>query len=39
VLSRPSTIFVEVRMKGSEIDQVIMGGRVIRVGEGLLEVG
>jgi trans-2,3-dihydro-3-hydroxyanthranilate isomerase len=39
VLSRPSTIFIEVRMKGSDIDQVIMGGRVIRVGEGVLEVG
>jgi len=38
-LSRPSTIFIEVRMKGAEIEQVTMGGRVIRVGEGALEVG
>jgi trans-2,3-dihydro-3-hydroxyanthranilate isomerase len=37
-LSRPSTIFIEVRMKGAEIEQVTMGGRVIRVGEGMLEV-
>jgi len=37
-LSRPSTIFIEVKMKGSEIEQVVMGGKVIRVGEGFLEV-
>lgn len=39
VLGRPSTIFVEVHVKDSKIVQVIMGGRVIRVGEGTLEIG
>jgi trans-2,3-dihydro-3-hydroxyanthranilate isomerase len=37
-LSRPSTIFVEVHTKEAKITQVIMGGRVIAVGEGTLEV-
>lgn len=38
VLSRPSTIYIEAHVKNSRISQVIMGGRVIRVGEGILEV-
>lgn len=38
VLSRPSTLFAEVHVKEAEITDVIVGGRVIRVGEGALEV-
>ncbi|HTO76631.1 MAG TPA: PhzF family phenazine biosynthesis protein [Thermoanaerobaculia bacterium] len=38
LLDRPSTLFAEVRVKGRSVAQVVVGGRVIRVGEGLLEV-
>jgi trans-2,3-dihydro-3-hydroxyanthranilate isomerase len=38
VLDRPSTLFAEVRVKGRAVAQVVVGGRVIRVGEGVLEV-
>jgi trans-2,3-dihydro-3-hydroxyanthranilate isomerase len=37
-LSRPSTLFAEVQMKGARISQVAVGGRVILMGEGVLEV-
>ncbi len=37
VLARPSTIDVEVQVKDAKVSQVVMGGRVIRVGEGTLE--
>ncbi len=37
VLGRPSTISVEVQVKDAKVTQVVMGGRVIRVGEGALE--
>jgi trans-2,3-dihydro-3-hydroxyanthranilate isomerase len=35
-LSRPSTLFAEVRTRDGEITDVIVGGRVMRVGEGYL---
>ena len=38
VVFRPSTLFAEVHVKGSEITGVIVGGRVMRVGEGYLEL-
>jgi predicted PhzF superfamily epimerase YddE/YHI9 len=37
-LNRPSTIYTEVHMAGAEIVRVVIGGRVIRVGEGQLEI-
>ena len=37
-LDRPSTLFAEVRVKGRAVAQVVVGGRVIRVGEGRLDV-
>jgi len=37
-VSRPSTLFAEVRTKDGEITDVIVGGRVILIGEGFLEV-
>jgi len=37
-VSRPSTLFAEVRTRDGEITDVIVGGRVMRVGEGFLEV-
>jgi trans-2,3-dihydro-3-hydroxyanthranilate isomerase len=37
-LNRPSTISTEVHLAGSEIVRVVMGGRVVRVGEGRLEI-
>jgi trans-2,3-dihydro-3-hydroxyanthranilate isomerase len=38
VLSRPSTIFAEVHVRDRKISDVIVGGRVIRAGEGYLEI-
>jgi trans-2,3-dihydro-3-hydroxyanthranilate isomerase len=38
VLNRPSTLYAEVRVKGSAVSQVVVGGRVVRVGEGFVEV-
>jgi trans-2,3-dihydro-3-hydroxyanthranilate isomerase len=38
VLSRPATLFAEVQVKDGRISQVSVGGRVIRMGEGVLEV-
>ena len=38
LVDRPSTLFVEVRVKGHAVAQVVVGGRVIRVGEGRLDV-
>jgi trans-2,3-dihydro-3-hydroxyanthranilate isomerase len=38
VLNRPSTLYAEVHVRDGAISQVIVGGRVIRVGEGALEV-
>ena len=37
-VNRPSTIYIEVDLDGSEIVRVVMGGRVVRVGEGRLEI-
>ena len=37
-VNRPSTIYTEVHMEGEEIARVVIGGRVIRVGEGYLEI-
>ena len=37
VLSRPSTLFAEVQVKDGRISQVSVGGRVIRMGEGVIE--
>ncbi len=37
-VNRPSTIYTEVHMEGDEIARVVIGGRVIRVGEGYLEI-
>ena len=38
VLDRPSTLFAEVRVKAGRVSQVVVGGRVVRVGEGALEI-
>jgi trans-2,3-dihydro-3-hydroxyanthranilate isomerase len=37
-LSRPSSLFAEVEVKGGRISQVTVGGKVIPMGEGFLEV-
>ena len=37
-VNRPSTIYTEVHLTGGEISRVVMGGRVVRVGEGRLEI-
>jgi trans-2,3-dihydro-3-hydroxyanthranilate isomerase len=37
-VNRPSTIYTEVHVEDGEIARVIMGGRVVRVGEGRLEI-
>jgi len=37
-VNRPSTIYTEVHVEDGEIARVIMGGRVVRVGEGRLDV-
>lgn len=37
-LDRPSTLFAEVRVKKMGAAQVVVGGKVIRVGEGTVEV-
>jgi trans-2,3-dihydro-3-hydroxyanthranilate isomerase len=37
-VNRPSTIYTEVHVEGSAITRVVMGGRVVRVGEGWLEI-
>lgn len=37
-VNRPSTIYTEVHLAGAEIVRVVIGGRVIRVGEGQLEI-
>ncbi|HEV8610915.1 MAG TPA: PhzF family phenazine biosynthesis protein [Thermoanaerobaculia bacterium] len=37
-VNRPSTIYTEVHVADSEIVRVVMGGRVVRVGEGRLEL-
>ena len=37
-VSRPSTIYTEVYVEEGEIVRVVMGGRVVRVGEGKLEI-
>ena len=37
-VDRPSTIYTEVHLSGEEIVRVVIGGRVIRVGEGELEI-
>jgi trans-2,3-dihydro-3-hydroxyanthranilate isomerase len=38
VLNRPSTLYAEVRVKGAAVTQVVVGGRVVRIGEGVVEV-
>ena len=38
VLSRPSTLYAEVQVKDGSVSDVTVGGRVIQVGEGALEV-
>lgn len=37
-LNRPSTLYAEVHMKAMAVAQVVVGGRVIPVGEGVVEV-
>jgi trans-2,3-dihydro-3-hydroxyanthranilate isomerase len=37
-LQRPSRLFLEVHLKERKIAKVILGGKVVRVGEGVLEV-
>jgi trans-2,3-dihydro-3-hydroxyanthranilate isomerase len=37
-VNRPATIYTEVHLQGAEIVRVVMGGRVVRVGEGILEI-
>ncbi len=37
-LNRPSTLYAEVRVKGAAVSEVVVGGRVIRIGEGTLDV-
>lgn len=37
-LNRPSTLVAEVRVKAMAVAQVVVGGRVIRVGEGTIDV-
>lgn len=37
-VNRPSTIYTEVHLAGSDIVRVVMGGRVVPVGEGRLEI-
>jgi trans-2,3-dihydro-3-hydroxyanthranilate isomerase len=37
-VNRPSTLFTEVHLEGKEIVKVVMGGRVVRVGEGHCEI-
>jgi trans-2,3-dihydro-3-hydroxyanthranilate isomerase len=37
-VNRPSTIYTEVHLDGGEITRVVMGARVVRVGEGRLEI-
>ena len=37
-VNRPSTIYTEVHTAGDAITRVVMGGRVVRVGEGTLEI-
>lgn len=36
-INRPSTLFAEVHMEGAKVGRVVVGGRVIPVGEGVLE--
>ena len=38
VLNRPSTLFAEVRVKAGAVSQVVVGGKVVRIGEGVVEV-
>lgn len=37
-MNRPSTIYTEVHLDGPHITRVVMGARVVRVGEGRLEI-
>ena len=37
-VNRPSTLFTEVHLAGEEIVKVVLGGRVVRVGEGHCEI-
>jgi hypothetical protein len=37
-VNRPSTIYTEVHFAEGEIARVVMGGRVVRVGEGWIEI-
>jgi len=37
-VNRPSTLFTEVHLAGEEIVKVVLGGRVVRVGEGHYEI-
>jgi trans-2,3-dihydro-3-hydroxyanthranilate isomerase len=37
-VNRPSTLFTEVHVAGGDITRVVMGGRVVPVGEGFLEI-
>jgi len=37
VLSRPATLFAEVQVKEGRISQVSVGGKAVRMGEGVLE--
>jgi trans-2,3-dihydro-3-hydroxyanthranilate isomerase len=37
-VNRPSTIYTEVHLAGTEIVRIVLGGRVIRVGEGELDL-
>lgn len=38
VLSRPSTLYAEVHVRDTKIADVLVGGKVIRVGEGFVDV-
>jgi predicted PhzF superfamily epimerase YddE/YHI9 len=38
LVNRPSTIYTEVHVAEGQIERVVMGGRVVRVGEGKLEI-
>lgn len=37
-VNRPSTLFTEVHLEGQEIVKVVLGGRVVRVGEGHCDI-
>ena len=37
-LGRPSTVFAEVHVRRAAVAHVVVGGRVMRVGEGAVEL-